>query len=465
MDKAENSGDSTQPKKQNEGVAQALDSRGMIRDVGAEKKGLAAAILSSPWIFIPAIYLIQGVIEGGVLQDGVTIMYKDMGYSNAFIGYLSFIHLPLTMAFLWAPFVDQWGSKRNLTVVFFFIVTLFTAFIGFTLYIQVAFTTMSVIAFLGLAIIFSFFRIAIDGYYIRILPPRLQAGFVGVKTAAIRIGIIATIALLINLAGRVNEAQDSKTVGWIWMYGILTGLVLLGAIYNLFCLPKAADDKPVRDTKGFPLLEAIKDYLTMNKVALVIIFIFIFRFGEGLLRRMAPPFFMDPVDAGGYALDVASVSMIRAFADMPFTIVGGLLGGWIIKKWGLKRTFVVLAICMSAPNLLYWYVAKVQTFVEFSFWGYTFNRAVFITVCIESLGYGMGFSAFFYFMHAIAKGMHKTSHFAISTALMSLGFFLPSGISGIMQEHIGYEMLFLVSAVAAIPGICMIPFLPIGREE
>lgn len=146
----------------------------------------SGGILSSPWLFIPAIYLIQGVIEGGVLGDGIIIMYKDMNYSNAFIGWLSFIHTPLILAFLWAPFVDQWGTKRNLSVLFYFVVAIFTAFLAFALYIKVAFRVLSIAAFLGLAVIFSFFRIAIDGYYIRILSPREQAGFVGIKTAAIR---------------------------------------------------------------------------------------------------------------------------------------------------------------------------------------------------------------------------------------------------------------------------------------
>lgn len=430
-----------------------------------EQKNTINKVLSSPWLFIPAIYLVSGAIEAGVLQYGTTIMYKQMGYSNSFIGLLSFLQMPLVFAFLWAPYVDTWGSKRNLSVLFFFLTAAITALIAVAVYWQFMFTFISVAAFLLLAVVFSFFRIAADGYYIRILDKTRQAEFIGIKTAAIRLGIIGTVAVLIRIAGDINQKNDSQSIGWFWMYIILTAVIIAGGFYNMFFLPRADNDKPLAKVQGFELLRVCREYLMQEKAVLFIIFVLIYRFGEGLLVRMSDPFFMDSIEAGGLNMSISAITAVKSFAGIPCTIIGGLAGGWIIKKFGLKKTFFFLALCMSVPNLGYWYLAHFRDMTELTFLNQIFNRDMFIVVCIESLGYGMGFSAFFYYLHALADGRNKTSIFAISTALMGLGFYLPCAISGVFQEMFGYPVLFMLAFITAVPGIILVPFLPLSAIQ
>ncbi len=437
-------------------------------------------ILANPWIFVPAIYLVQGLIEGGILLQGTGIMYKDFGYSNAFIGGLALLNLPLIFAFLWAPYVDAWGSKRNLSVFFFFTIAIGMAGIAAAVYFQLAFTVTTLLAFFFIAVILSFFRVATDGYYIRILSPKLQAEFVGVKAAGIRIGMMGTLGIFIVMAGKINEAFKAASaeidgmvgflfsagkigtpaLGWFWMFIFLTIVILVMAVYNFFFLPRTPHDKPVKHAKGFPLMEVLKEYLQQDKVIAIIIFILIYRFGQGLLTKMADPFFMDPIDKNGMGLTIANLSMIRTAAGIPFMIIGGIAGGFIIKKWGLKKTFIPLAILMAIPNLGYWVLSNFHSTASFAMKGFEIPYDIFAVMSIESLGYGMGFSGFFYFIHAIATGKNKTSTFAISTALMGLGWNIPCAISGVIQEATSYETIFILSVVLSIPGIALIPFLP-----
>ncbi len=427
----------------------------------AQSQNGLAKLIATPWIYIPAIYLIAGAVEAGVLQYSTTIMYKDMGYSNSFIGLLALLNIPLLLSFLWAPYVDRWGSKRNLTIIFLFGMGLVTALIPFALYSKVMFTVTSLAAFFILSIMFTFFRISSEGYYIRILKPKQQAGFIGIKTGAIRLGIIASVAILIRMAGEINIAKNSNTLGWIWMYVILAATIFICAIYNFFFLPKPENDIALKHTGEFALLKVIKEYFKQDKVVLFIIFVMTYRFGEGLLVRMADPFFMDPVNKGGLGMDIPMLTIVKSFAGIPCTIIGGILGGWAVKKYGLKKSFVPLALLMSIPNLGYCYLAKTQSMATISLFGQLLNRDMFYVVCIESLGYGIGFSAFFYYLHALAVGQNKTSIFAISTALMGFGFYFPSAISGVLQEAFGYQTLFFLSFVLALPGIIMIKFLPL----
>jgi PAT family beta-lactamase induction signal transducer AmpG len=251
------------------------------------------------------------------------------------------------------------------------------------------------------------------------------------------------------------------------MYGILAVAMLAVSIYNLFFLPKPEDDHAVKNAHSFALWEVIKEYMQQNRALLVIAFIVLYRFGEGLLLRMADPFFMDPVEQGGMAMAVTEIVTIKSFAAIPCTIIGGIIGGWLVKKYGLRKTFLPLSLCMCLPNLGYWYLAKTQGMADIAVFGFMLNRDVLWVVCLESLGYGIGFSAFFYYLHAIAVGENKTSLFAISTALMALGIYLPSAISGVVQEAVGYQSLFLLSFVLALPAICLLKFIPLekGRTE
>ena len=424
-----------------------------------------AKIFSSPWIFIPAVYLIAGTVESGILQHGVTIMYKDLGYSNAFIGFLSFLQLPLLVAFLIAPYVDRMGTKRGLTITFMFAMAGISALIPFTFYLDSLFTIASLGSLFLLSVSFACFKIASEGYYIRILSPHEQAAFIGIKTAAIRLGIIFTISLLVGLAGRVNLANDSERLGWQVMFFVLVALIGLVAVYNWRFLPKPIDDMPNQGHGGFGLISVMREYLKQDKAILLIVFILVYRFGEGLLLRMADPFFMDPVALGGMSMAISELVAIKSFAAIPGTIVGGIAGGWLVARYGLRRTFLPLSALMCIPNLGFWYLAHFQSMVEVIIFGMSWNRDVLIVVILESVGYGMGFSAFFYYLHKLAIGENKTSLLAISFALMALGIYLPSMISGVVQELIGYELLFIASFLLAIPGVILTLFVPLGKNE
>ena len=48
---------------------------------------------------------------------------------------------------------------------------------------------------------------------------------------------------------------------------------------------------------------------------------------------------------------------------------------------------------------------------------------------------------------------------------MALGLLLPGAVSGFIQESIGYELFFLVSFLASLPGIIVILFLPLTTED
>ena len=45
-------------------------------------------------------------------------------------------------------------------------------------------------------------------------------------------------------------------------------------------------------------------------------------------------------------------------------------------------------------------------------------------------------------MQQIAPGKYKMAHYAFATAVMNLGFMLPSMVSGYVSDYLGYKTFF-----------------------
>ncbi|MFX7829062.1 hypothetical protein ABTK25_19295, partial [Acinetobacter baumannii] len=89
--------------------------------------------------------------------------------------------------------------------------------------------------------------------------------------------------------------------------------------------------------------------------------------------------------------------------------LGGLLGGWVISRVGLKRALWPLVAAMHIPNLAFLALALAQ---PASLW------VISGALAVEQFGYGLGFTAYLMFMILVAEGAQKTAHYAICTGFM-----------------------------------------------
>ncbi|HEY9787417.1 MAG TPA: hypothetical protein V6D17_18655, partial [Candidatus Obscuribacterales bacterium] len=66
-----------------------------------------------PGIFIPTLYFAEGLPYTIVNQMSV-VFYKNLSATNEFIGIAtSFLYIPWMIKFLWAPFIDMYGTRRS----------------------------------------------------------------------------------------------------------------------------------------------------------------------------------------------------------------------------------------------------------------------------------------------------------------------------------------------------------------
>ena len=94
-----------------------------------------------------------------------------------------------------------------------------------------------------------------------------------------------------------------------------------------------------------------------------------------------------------------------------------------------------------------------------------------INVCvfIEQFGYGFGFTAYMLYLIYYSEGEHKTSHYALCTALMALSMMIPGLFSGYLQEAVGYRTFFIIVMLFCAVTFAVSAFIKIdpgfGKKE
>jgi len=271
---------------------------------------------------------------------------------------------------------------------------------------------------------------------------------------------MAVIQLDINLktaTQSVFQARAGNTpLAWSLIFVALGILFIIFFVYHRFILPYPVSDHPaIRDKSETFFSEFFRTFVLFFKkdnIGIYIAFLLLYRLSESQLIKLAQPFLLDAQEVGGLALTTGQVGFIYGTIGIAALIVGGLLGGFLAAKHGLKKWIWWMAVAINLPNAVYIYLSYAQP-----------DSLLIINICValEQLGYGFGFTAYMLVMIYIAEGEFKTAHFAITTAFMALGMMIPGMWSGWLQELIGYRHFFVWVVICVIPIFVLLPFVPL----
>jgi PAT family beta-lactamase induction signal transducer AmpG len=417
----------------------------------------------SPWFWIPSLYFAEGLPYVVVMTVSV-IMYKRLGVSNTEIAlYTSWLYLPWVIKPLWSPLVDILKTKRHWIIAMQLLVGAGLAGVALTLPLD-NFLRYSLAFLWLLAFSSATHDIAADGFYMLGLSQHRQAWFVGVRSTFYRLAMITGQGLLVMLAGYIEAVAGDVTRAWTVTFYVLAGLFVLFFLYHQWALPRPAADMP-RSHNGITDIfrEFGRTFLSFFKkqhIVPALAFLLLFRFAEAQLAKMASPFLLDAAEAGGLGLSTAQVGFVYGTVGVLMLTLGGILGGVLAARHGLKFWLWWMVAAINLPNAVYIFLATVQ---PEAYW--VINAAV----GVEQFGYGFGFTAYMLYMIYISQGEHETAHFAICTGFMALGMMLPGMFSGWLQELIGYQNFFLWIMAATIPSFVVAGLIPLnerfGRKE
>lgn len=407
----------------------------------------------NPWSYIPTLYFAEGVPY--ILINTVSVMvYKRLGVDNADIAFwTSWLYLPWVIKMFWGPLVDNNSTKRNWIFYTQLITAVCLGIAAFSFNMEYFFP-ISLMAFVLGAFVSATHDIAADGFYLLALNKEQQAYFVGIRSVFYRIAMIFGSGLLVYVAGHLEKTTNNIPLSWTISFGIAAVIFLGLFVYHKFILPYPEQDYPrgVENKSNYGHL--FKLYFSQKGIVAIIGFILFYRFGEAMLVKLAAPFLLDPKSVGGLGLATEDVGIIYGTVGVLSLILGGVIGGIVISKFGLKKMLWPMAIVLNIPHAAYLYMAMAHPPIYLAY----------PLVAIEQFGYGFGFTAFMVYLMYISRGEYKTTFYAISTGIMALGMMLPGFVAGYVQKSVGYVNFFIVVLLFAIPGLLTLFFIPLDED-
>jgi PAT family beta-lactamase induction signal transducer AmpG len=423
------------------------------------------------WSWIPSLYFASGLPYVVVMTISV-IMYKRLGVSNTEIAlYTSWLYLPWVIKPFWSPFVDILKTKRAWIIAMQLLIGAGLAGVALTIpadnFLRYSLAFLWLLAFSSAT-----HDIAADGFYMLGLSKHDQTWFVGIRSTFYRLAMIAGQGLLVMLAGLLEKLlitgdgpadqallDPGVSLAWAIMFYIMAGLFVAFFAWHRFALPRPADDVPrLHDTytdimRDF--MQTFSAFFKKPKILLILAFLLLFRFSEAQLAKMAAPFLLDSAELGGLGLSTGQVGFAYGTIGVLMLTLGGLLGGFLAARHGLKFWLLWMVLAINLPNAVYIFLS---TMLPDSL------LVINLAIGVEQFGYGFGFAAYMLYMLYISNGAHQTAHYAICTGFMALGMMIPGMFSGWLQELIGYQNFFIWVLLATVPSFVVTLLIPLDRS-
>jgi MFS transporter, PAT family, beta-lactamase induction signal transducer AmpG len=488
--------------------------------------------LHSPHIWTLTTYFAEG-FPYTIIRIISSVFFRDMKVSLEAIGLTSLFGLPWVLKFLWGPQVDQFSTKRRWMLLMQALLVLMTIAVAFFTPVTNGIKIIAVILFAG-AFIAATHDIAIDGYYMEALDDKGQAKFVGYRIMGYRIammtgtGIIITIGALTNwfigylsagvllllffgyhffflpvvekmkqpVSEIINAYIKLKTFlfliaaillilffkwifslkwfgllknnlpfldkinfsGWIAI-GLLAALIILGLIKNRVKGFLFKDD-------GSFYSKAFISYMDREKIGIFLIFVILMRVGEWMLSSMVSPFMVDL----GIKIHYGWIS---GGVGLPFSIIGAMLGGWMISRYTLKKVLWPFLLAQNLSNIVYMFLALILNKYVIINTGADVitpiggvNLLLVASVnAFDQFSGGLGNAVLVTLLMKSCLPDFKAAHFAIGTGLMNISGVIAGVISGFLAGWLGYWPFFGISFLASIPGMVMVFFIPFLEEK
>jgi MFS transporter, PAT family, beta-lactamase induction signal transducer AmpG len=314
---------------------------------------------SRPWLYVPTLYFAEG-LPYIIVNTVSVILYKRMGMSNEFIGLTSILYLPWVLKMFWSPLVDIRKTRRYWIICTQSIMAVLFAVLALSIP-TLLFLPLTLALFVMIAFISATHDIAVDGYYMLALDRHQQAFYIGVRSLFYRVALLCGQGLLVVWAGSLEERTGSIPLSWMLTMFIPAVVFSAACLFHQQGLPRPVEDCcTVAGTQPRNFAAAFTSYFTQPGIVRIVLFILLYRLGEAMLVKMAVPFLLDAPEAGGLGLSTKTVGYAYGTAGMLSLTVGGLAGGWLIARFGLKRCIWPMAIMLNAPDLVYIYMVVVQ---------------------------------------------------------------------------------------------------------
>jgi len=377
-----------------------------------------------PWLSL--LYFSEG-FPYGVFTDCLPVYFRTAGVTLREIGMLSLLGSPWSLKVLWSPLIDRFGERRHWIL-------------GCQLAMALVLVALPLFppgeigwALRGLVLLFTAFSatqdIAVDAYTIGIVPRGQEGPANSARVTAYR------IAMIVGGGGMVALATF---LPW--------SVLFAGGAAVFLALALAAWHAPrfrVRAQEQRAFLRPLASWLRRSSVAPVLVFILIYKLADASMTPMVKPFWIDR------GLSPAEIGLISTTVGILATIVGAVLGGIWVSRFGIFHGLWALGLLQAGSNLGYAAVAQFDLPR-----GYLYAASVF-----ESFSGGLGTAAFLSFLMNVCDKEHAAVQYALLSAIFGLSRSVAGGVSGWGAERLGYASYFGLTFLLAFPAYALLPWV------
>jgi len=367
------------------------------------------------------------------LQAWMTVERVDLGA----IGLFSLVSLPYSLKFIWSPLLDRFvppflGRRRGWLVLTQGGLLLAIAAMA----LQRPSQALQLLAINALLI--AFFSasqdIAFDAYRTDVLEQREMGAGAAVAVLGYRIALIVTGSLALILADRIP---------WSTVYLLMSALMVIGLCASLWAPEPRQQERPptsLADAVSLPFIEFFQRSGLLRGV-LILLFIVLYKLGDALANNMSTPFLLQT------GFSQTDIGAIQGGMGLLATIVGTLAGGAILSKIGIHRSLWVFGALQAVSNLAYFLLAQIGK-------NYSF---LVLTINIENFCAGLGTAAFVAFLMNLCNQRFSATQYALLSSLMAVSRDILVAPAGSLAKATGWPLFFLISIVAAVPGLLLLP--------
>ena len=370
------------------------------------------------------------------------------------IGLFSYVALPYSLKFLWAPMIDRLdvpvlsralGRRRAWMVT--------TQLATAAALLLMAFADPKTdLALLGLGAFLVAFcaasqDVVVDGWRIDAAGSDMQGILAATSNLGYRLGLITAGAGALFIAA---------SGGWQIAYLSMAGLMLVGFIAALLAPPydrRVEATEPAKPASRLwsarrALIEPLTELHGRFGPALyaILLLVALFRLPDFLSGVMASPLYRS------LGFDLKEIATVTKLYGVWVGIAGGFVGGWALARLGMFPTLLLGAFLAAASHLAFaWLSAGAP-----EIW------RLIVAISVENFCGSFAGIVLIAYMSSLTSPAYAATQYALFSSLYALPGKLIAGSAGFIVAAIGYPAFFAFTSLIGLPVLALC--VAVGRR-
>ncbi len=374
------------------------------------------------------LYLTSRTLQAWMTTEGVTLTA---------IGLFSLVGLPYSLKFLWSPLLDRYvppllGRRRGWLVLMQ--MALLVA-IG-AMALQDPRQALELLAVN--AVLIAFFSatqdIAFNAYQVDVLEEREMGAGAAMGVLGYRVALLLTGSAAFILADRLT---------WPTVYLLISVLMLVGVVAAVLAPEPALRARPP-ETLAEAVRLPLRDFFVRigrSQAVAVLAFVVLYKLGDALAASMITPFLIQT------GFRQAQIGTIQGGLGLLATIVGVVAGGGMLSRLGIPRSLWIFGGVQAGSNLAYLVLAQHGPA----------EGVLIAAIVVENFSAGLGMAALVAYLMSLCSPHFSATQFALLSSLTAVSRDLLASPAGVVAQVTGWPLFFLLTLVAAIPGLLLLP--------